>query len=193
LFRALRAYHLWLIGLPKFTVKTDAKYIKGMLNHPDIQPNAAINRWVTGILLFDFDLVHIPSNKHTVADGLLRCPESPDNPEEDDDYKDWIDQAYSFTIEVLNWCQDRPSVYSSVSGRTVKVPVKILSPDEYVYSLETGNEIILQHTAAAKHDKALLAVEEFLRDLMKQMDLPEKEKKQMIWKATRYFIMDNKL
>jgi hypothetical protein len=70
LFHALRAYHLWLVGLPKFTVKTDVKYIKGMLNHPDIEPNAAINHWVAGILLFDFNLVHVPGNKHTMADGL---------------------------------------------------------------------------------------------------------------------------
>jgi hypothetical protein len=60
LFHALRAYCLWLIGLPKFTVETDAKYIKGMLNHLDIQPNVAINRWIASILLFDFDLVHVP-------------------------------------------------------------------------------------------------------------------------------------
>jgi hypothetical protein len=69
---------------------------------------------------------------------------------------------------VLNWHWDQPSVYSSVSGRTVKVPAKILSPDEYVYSLETSDEIIPWHVAAAKHDKALLAVEEFLRDPTKR-------------------------
>ena len=45
--------------LPKFTVETDASYIKGMLNNPDIQPGAAVNRWIAGILLFDFDLVHV--------------------------------------------------------------------------------------------------------------------------------------
>jgi hypothetical protein len=195
LFRALRAYRLWLVGLPRFTVKTNTKYIKGMLNHPDIQPNAAINHWIAGILLFDCDLVHVPGDKHkhTVADRLLRRPPSPDDPEEDDDYEEWIDQAYGFAIEVLNWHRDHPSVYSSVSGRTVKAPAKILSPDEYVYSLETGNKVILQHMAAAKHDEALLAVEKFLRDPMKRMDLPEKEKKRMIWKATGYFIMDEKL
>jgi hypothetical protein len=163
LFWVLHAYCLWLVGLPRFTIETDAKYIKGMLNHPDIQPNTAINHWIAGILLFDFDLVHVPGNKHTMADGLSRCPPSPDDPEEEDDYEDWIDQAYGFAIEVLNWHRDCPSIYSSVSGRTVKAPAKILSPDKYVYSLETGNEIILWHMAAAKHDEALLAVEEFLR------------------------------
>jgi hypothetical protein len=193
LFCALRAYRLWLVGLPKFTVETDAKYIKGMLNHPDIQPNAAINRWIAGILLFDFDLVHVPGDKHTVANGLSQRPPSPDDPEQDDDYEDWIDQAYGFMIEVLNWCRDCPSIYSSVSGRMVKAPAKILSPDKYVYSLETGDGPIPRHAVAAKHDEALLAVEEFLRDPMKRMDLPKKEKKCMIRKAAGYFIMDEKL
>jgi hypothetical protein len=72
LFRALRAFWLWIVGLPGFTVETDAKYIKGMLNNPDIQPNATINRWIAGILLFDFDLVHVPADRHTAADGLSR-------------------------------------------------------------------------------------------------------------------------
>ena len=43
LFRALRAYKIYLVGAPNLQVEVDAKYIKGMLNNPDIQPNAAIN------------------------------------------------------------------------------------------------------------------------------------------------------
>ena len=40
-------------------VEVDAKYIKGMLNELELQPNAMINRWIQGILMFDFILVHI--------------------------------------------------------------------------------------------------------------------------------------
>ncbi|KDQ61643.1 hypothetical protein JAAARDRAFT_31112 [Jaapia argillacea MUCL 33604] len=29
----------------------------------DIQPNATINHWIAGILLFTFNLVHIPTSK----------------------------------------------------------------------------------------------------------------------------------
>ena len=65
LFRSLRAARLWIIGVRNLTVEVDAKYIKGMLNNPNIQPNATINRWIAGILLFDFKLVHVP-------DGLSR-------------------------------------------------------------------------------------------------------------------------
>jgi hypothetical protein len=72
LFRALQSYRLWLVGLPRFDVEVDAKYIKGMLNNPDVVPNAAINRWIAGILLFDFELVHIPAERHMAPDGLSR-------------------------------------------------------------------------------------------------------------------------
>jgi hypothetical protein len=44
-----------------------------MLNNPDIQPNATINRWIAGILLFDFKLVHVPGATHG-PDGLSRRP-----------------------------------------------------------------------------------------------------------------------
>ena len=43
LFRALRAFRIYIIGVKKLIVEVDAKYIKGMLNNPDLQPNATIN------------------------------------------------------------------------------------------------------------------------------------------------------
>ena len=67
-----------------------------MLNNPDIQPNATINRWIAGILLFDFTLVHVPGATHG-PDGLSRRPAQPeDEPEPPDDYEDWIDRSYGF-------------------------------------------------------------------------------------------------
>jgi hypothetical protein len=59
LYRALRHWQLHIIGIKNLHVEVDAMYIKGMLNEPDLQPNAAINRWIQGILLFDFKLVHV--------------------------------------------------------------------------------------------------------------------------------------
>ena len=72
LFRALRAYRLYLVGVKRLIVEVDAKYIKGMLNEPDLQPNATLNRWIQGILLFDFELVHVPAEKHKGPDALSR-------------------------------------------------------------------------------------------------------------------------
>ena len=43
LYRALRHIRLYIIGVKNLIVEVDTKYIKEMLNHPDLQPNAVIN------------------------------------------------------------------------------------------------------------------------------------------------------
>ncbi len=66
-----------------------------MINNPDMNPSAVINRWVAGILLFDFKLVHIPGVKHGV-DGLSRRrPQPGDEPAQGDD-PDWVDKNVWF-------------------------------------------------------------------------------------------------
>lgn len=102
LFRALRAVRMFIYGVLSLVVEIDAKYIKGMLNNPDMQPNAVINRWIAGILLFNPRLVHIPATKHTGADGLSRRPHTDDDDPEPDDAEDWLDDALGFAIERVN-------------------------------------------------------------------------------------------
>lgn len=99
LFRSLRAFRLHLIGVQNLIVEVDALYIKGMLNEPDMQPNAAINRWIQGILLFDFELVHVAGTKHVGPDALSRRPLAYGETveEEDDDWLDNIALLCSFT------------------------------------------------------------------------------------------------
>jgi hypothetical protein len=69
--RALEANEYLLIGCRKLIVETDAKYIHGMLNHPEMGPNATINRWIEKILMFHFKLRHVPG-KTFGPDGLSR-------------------------------------------------------------------------------------------------------------------------
>ena len=97
LFRALRAYRLHIIGAKALRVEVDAKYIKGMLNEPDLQPNATINRWIQGILLFDFELVHIPAERHKGPDALSRkeLADGEEVPEEDDT---WLDNIALYSV-----------------------------------------------------------------------------------------------
>ena len=64
LFRTLRALRMHIIGVADLTVEMDAQYVRGMLANPDIQPSAAINRWIAAIQLFDFKLVHVPAENH---------------------------------------------------------------------------------------------------------------------------------
>jgi len=83
-------------------VEINMSYIKGMLNNPDIQPGAAVNRRIAGIKLFQFDLVHIPGCLHMGLDSLSHCASSPKNPIEEDDTDDWLDRTMSFAIVLMN-------------------------------------------------------------------------------------------
>ena len=74
--RALEVSEYLLIGCRRLIVETDAKYIHGMLNHPEMGPNATINRWIEKILMFHFELRHVPG-KTFGPDGLSRRSEQP--------------------------------------------------------------------------------------------------------------------
>lgn len=92
LYRALRHYRLYLVGVKKLRIEVDAKYIKDMLNNPDLQPNATINRWIQGILMFDPHISHVPADKHQGPDALSRRPlaEGEEAEEHDDSWLDRI-------------------------------------------------------------------------------------------------------
>ena len=62
LFGSLRAVQVFIFGVTNLVVEMDTKYIKGMINNPDLQPNATINWWITSILLFHFELRHISAD-----------------------------------------------------------------------------------------------------------------------------------
>ena len=76
---ALRINRKWLFGTRKLIVETDAKYIKGMLENPDMMPNATINRWIAEILMYHFTLRH-KAGATFGPDGLSRRPVQPGDP-----------------------------------------------------------------------------------------------------------------
>jgi hypothetical protein len=114
LYRALRSLKLYIIGIRKLIVEVDARYIKGMIQNPDIAPNATMNRWIVAISLFHFDLVHVPATRHG-PDGLSRRPrqEDDDPPEEDNDFDDWVDNMHGF-MHIINDIQ--PVQYSTTTN-----------------------------------------------------------------------------
>ena len=79
----------------------DVKYVKGMINNPDLQLNTTINRRFSSILLFHFKLIHILVDKHTGPDGLSQRPPAKRTHEEDN-IEDWLDDVYSFSMALLN-------------------------------------------------------------------------------------------
>ena len=92
-----------MIGVRNLHIEVDAQYIKGMLNHPDLQPSSAMNRWIQGILLYDFKLIHVPATHFKGPDALSRRP--PSNNESVVEYDDsWLDDIALF-MEI-----DRPEL-----------------------------------------------------------------------------------
>jgi hypothetical protein len=72
LYCALQHWRLYIIGVTALQVEVDAKYIQRLLNNPDLQPDAAVNRWIQGILMFHFALIHVPATKFQGPDALSR-------------------------------------------------------------------------------------------------------------------------
>lgn len=134
LFRALKRARLQIIGVKNLKVEVDAKYIKGMLNNPDIQPNATINRWIAGVLLFgSFELIHIPGILHG-PDGLShRRPQPNDEPEPEEDFEDWIDKTYGL-MHIING--DPTPQYQVPKRTSVFATIGLIN-----YEHRPGNEV----------------------------------------------------
>jgi hypothetical protein len=113
LFHVLHAMCFHLVSIQNLVVEMDALYIRSMLNNPDIQPNATINRWITAILLFDFKLVHIPAEKHHSPDGLSWREPADNEVDEDDDPEDWIDWTLALGIWVVSWLDSATTDHST--------------------------------------------------------------------------------
>ena len=96
LYRALRHFALYIIGALNLFVEVDALYIKGMLNAPDLQPSASVNRWIQGILMFDFILVHVAGIKFVGPDALL-CWELQEGEYVPDD-EEWLDNIALYAV-----------------------------------------------------------------------------------------------
>ena len=204
LFRALRSYRIYLIGLPKFTVEMDAKFIKGMLNNPDVQPNAAMNRWIAGILLFDFDLVHIPADKHTGADGLSRR-RAADGEEDTDseDHEDWIDRSYVFAMEHMNQAPDVSYPSETPLAGIAHSRFKVYTGSMLLNSMVPSNNLpapsepstilIPRPDAAKKREEQIRKIESFLRNPIRPSGIDANQFRRLVRSASQFFILDDKL
>src|ERR1700694_33851 len=76
---ALRMNKKLLFGVRNLIVETDAKYIKGMIENPDMMPTATINCWIDEILLYHFTIRH-KAGATFGHDGLSRRTLQADDP-----------------------------------------------------------------------------------------------------------------
>jgi hypothetical protein len=176
LYRALRAYRLHLVGVKKLIVEVDAKYIKGMLNAPDLIPNAAMNRWIQGIMMFDFVLKHVPGKTHLAADALSRRPLGEgERVIEDED--DWLDNISLYT--------GAPDVPGEVFN------FQYLSQVHPQYSPESLPSFYF--VATVRLDEDLRIIYKFLTTLEAPSHNNVQDQRRFIRKATQFFVRDGKM
>ena len=197
LFRALKAIRTFIIGVENLVVEVDAKYIKGMINNPDIQPSATINRWIAGILLFNFKLRHVSAKDHAPADGLSRRSRSPDDPEDEDNTNEWIDHAYSFGVECLNRQLLTPSKIQEQSEehstKAVKIQTRAASPESLIATFAVNIIRIPRSAKAQILEEKLTRVRKFLNDPEQHPNLEDSEMDRFVRYATDFFVMDKQL
>ena len=209
LFRALKAVKMYIIGVKNLVIEVDAKYIKGMINNPDIQPSATINRWIAGILLFDFKLRHVSAKDHAPADGLSRRRRSPDDEDEDQNTEAWIDDACAFSMEILNekgelagrermTYDETFSINKNSEETSVQKHQSML--DLYALRLNQSNSVLSASTLkiprsekAEERDRHLKIIEKFLRDPLRPAAVPKIDQKKFIKSVSEFFVLENKL
>ena len=201
LYRALRQLKLYLIGVRNLIVEVDAKYIKGMLKNPDIAPSASINRWIVSILMFHFELVHVPGTHHG-PDGLSRRkPQPGDMPEPEDDFEDWIDDVNGFIHMINPLPAKKPTLIEAPPitcfiNEDNRDQSPTPEPDDISSDLDTditSYDIVPRSETAIKADDRLLLVQNWLTTLQRPDNLSDKEYKTFMNYCTEFFVADNRL
>jgi hypothetical protein len=145
LFRALRVLCVHIVSITNLVVEMDAQFICGMLNNPDVQPNAAMNRWIAAIKLFNFELVHMPAEKHTGPDSLSRREPIPGEDDEDGNPEEWIDEVLTLGIWADTWQHTQHSTTSIFETEVGGVPPESLTaPQNNTAALDAELEKILK-------------------------------------------------
>jgi hypothetical protein len=189
LFRALREERIHLIGIPDLVVEMDASSIKGMLNNPDLQPNATINRWIAAIKLFDFRLEHVPATQHKGPDGLSRRKPADHELLDMADLADsWIDEACGFA-------------FASV---TPLLPIDQAPPTAWILGAEVSGNNAFEESSPSlplppRNDKAEAAdarvrmVDSYLRDPLASIPLDPSMLQGFLRYAHDFFLFDDRL
>lgn len=190
LYRSLRALKLYIIGVRNLIVEVDARYIKGMLQNPDIAPNATINRWIVAISLFHFTLVHVPGARHG-PDGLSRrTRQDDDDPEEEEnDFDDWVDRMHGF-MHIIN---DMQPVYSS---ETRSIPILLQTSPNFANNSQDDEDItseVISYAQVPRSDQAqreeqrLKDALNWLTDLKRPPNLKDDDYSRFVRYALQFF------
>jgi hypothetical protein len=181
---------LYLVGVWSLIIKVDARYIKGMLANPDLNPSAAINRWILAILTFHFELIPIPGTSHG-PDGMSHQVPQPGDEEleSSEDFDNWIDNLYRF-MHMINLVapssyKKRPIAAFVSEIADICIPVADDTPVPY-------NKIPCK-LAAQLADDQLELVKEWLGDLIRPTDLSDADFATFVRYAMSFFVASDKL
>ena len=159
-------------------MEVDAKYIKDMLNNPNLVPFAAVNRWIAGIMLFSFKLRHVSATEHGTVDGLSRRPQVEEDPTEDpEEAEDFIDERYAFHLALVN-AYGTGSAVGDGEGHTDN---------------NGGVELPAASAMTAAHEEKLRIVRDFLSTLRVPEGLSKAQTKQLARLAAKYFVKNGRL
>ena len=189
LFRSLRALKMYLIGVWNMVVEVDARYIKGMLANPDLDPSASINRWILSILTFHFDLVNVPGTMHGPDGMSRRRPQPGDAPEPADDFDDWIDDLYGF-MHMINTDALVDTPQHDVAIFATEVADIQQAPQEVV---DITYKDVPRSVAAQLADDRLLSVREWLTTLSRPQGLSDTDYAAFIKYAMHFFLASGRL
>jgi hypothetical protein len=153
-----------------------------MLSNPDAQPNTAMNRWLAGISLFNFQLKHVPGAKHAGPDGLSRRPSAPEDEEDleetSEDVEEWVDEILGCSLWVAKeldkeWTMNGALTLNTFTTATV--------PDLAIPS----NNVSLQL------DNDLHSISDFLKTLSFPASTPASDHARLRKQAYQFFMQGN--
>jgi hypothetical protein len=196
LYRALHAYKMFLVGMCNLIVEVDARYIKGMLNNPDIAPSASINRWIVSILMFHFELRHVPGKMHG-PDGLSRRLPQPDDDSNDEEtnneaeeFDDWINNLYGFA-HMINPLIAAPHSIKLVHTLALEATHIYAHAVLDAQSYEPNYDTIPQGAAAIQANLKLAMIHNWLTFLERPGGLSDQDYATLIRQASRFFLDEN--
>ena len=172
-----------------------------MLNNLDIQPGAAVNRWIIGIKLFHFDLVHVPGTLHNAPDGLSQHARSLNDPVDNDNPDNWLDRTMGFAVVLMNSASpwSHRLQLSSLASFPLVLSLPSTSFSACSAYLHAGSPLtkpspeIPRSTHAQLADNHLDTVWSILSDPLASVNLPPGMVHKLVCHTSRFFILDGHL
>ena len=165
--------------------------------------------------MVSFRLVHIPAIHHTRADRLSHDLPSDEDPPEEDDFEDWLDNSYSFSMTLLNDCISPHWGFSHFSRHLPglllddclvqiapyddALPTYLDSPCVAPVLIITNsdshhNNLVIPHTVkACAKDDWIDQIHEFLHDHVCPPDLLDSDYTSFVNVATCFFLLNGSL